>query len=121
MKSVIFISILFFICLSAANAQQFRHFSIQDRVAQLKDSLALSDSQTVIVDSILTNSMQKARSMDVSEPDRRDAMMQIMKETDAAVEKVLTKDQQVIYERMLAERRAEMQQRMMNRRNYDNN
>jgi|GEM_PF-3188747 len=119
---VLFLTVIIAITLlTAANAQQHRRFSVQDRVAQLKDSLALSDSQATAVDSILTNAMNKAQSLDESGPDRREAMMQIMKDANTDIEKVLTDDQRVKFEKMQAERRAEMQQRMMNRRNPDNN
>ena len=109
MKSLIFSIIITLAFIAGANAQH--RFSIQDRVAQLKDSLALSDSQSVAVDSILTSAMDKGRNMDVSGSERREAMMQIMKQANTDIEKILTDDQRVKYERMLAERRSQMQNR----------
>ena len=111
MKYLIFASLLFLAFLSTSSAQQHR-FSIKDRVAQLKDSLALSDTQSVAVDSILTNAMDKARNLDITGSDRRQAMMQIMKQADIDIENILTPDQKTKYEAMQAERRSRMQSRM---------
>lgn len=115
MKSFIFSIIIALTFIVGANAQH--RFSIQDRVAQLKDSLALTDSQSVAVDSILTNAMEKGRNLDVADSERREAMMQIMTEANKDIEKVLTDDQRVKYESMLAERRS----RMQNTPNRENN
>ena len=109
MKNLIFSIIITLAFIAGANAQ--RRFSIQDRVAQLKDSLALTDTQSVAIDSILTNAMEKGRNMDVTGSERREAMMQIMKDANKDIEKILTDDQRVKYERMLAERRSQMQNR----------
>ena len=109
MKNLILSIIMTFAFIAGANAQH--RFSIQDRVAQLKDSLALTDTQSVAIDSILTNAMEKGRNMDVTGSERREAMMQIMKDANKDIEKILTDDQRVKYERMLAERRSRMQNR----------
>ena len=109
MKNLILSIIIALAFIAGANAQH--RFSIQDRVAQLKDSLALTDTQSVAIDSILTNAMEKGRIMDVTGSERREAMMQIMKDANKDIEKILTDDQRVKYERMLAERRSQMQNR----------
>ena len=109
MKSLIFSIIIALTFIVGANAQH--RFSIKDRVAQLKDSLALTDTQSVTVDSILTNAMDKGRNLDLTGSERREAMMQIMKDANNDIEKILTADQRVKYERMLAERRSQMQNR----------
>ncbi len=109
MKNLILSIIIALAFIAGANAQH--RFSIQDRVAQLKDSLALTDTQSVAIDSILTNAMEKGRNMDVTGSERREAMMQIMKDANKDIEKILTDDQRVKYERMLAERRSQMQNR----------
>ena len=109
MKNLILSIIITLAFIVGANAQH--RFSIQDRVAQLKDSLALTDTQSVAIDSILTNAMEKGRNMDVTGSERREAMMQIMTEANKDIEKILTDDQRVKYERMLAERRSRMQNR----------
>ena len=111
MKYLIFASLLFIAFITSTNAQPHR-FSIKDRVSQLKDSLALSDAQSVIIDSILTNAMDNTRNLDVTGSNRRQAIMEIMKQTDTDIEKILTPDQKTKYEAMLAERRDRMQVRM---------
>lgn len=109
MKSLIFSIIIALTFIVGANAQH--RFSIQDRVAQLKDSLALTDTQSVAIDSILTNAMDKGRNLDLTGSERREAMMQIMKDANNDIEKILNVDQRVKYERMLSERRSQMQNR----------
>jgi Spy/CpxP family protein refolding chaperone len=112
MKKIILTTAVVFVCILAVNAQG--RFSMKDRLKMMKDSLALSDSQTVIIDSILTASSDKMKNVDSNEQDRRTIMMQITTDTNKEIEKVLTDDQKTKFEQMLAQRRNRM-------RNRDNN
>ncbi len=100
-----------FILLFVAGVSAQGRFSVKDRVDQMKQRLSLTDEQTVKVDSILTASMDKAKNLDVTGPERRDAMRKIMTDSNTAIESILTDTQKVEFQKMLDERRNRMQNR----------
>jgi Spy/CpxP family protein refolding chaperone len=97
---------------AAANAQE--RYSIKDRVQQLKDSLSLSDSQAVAIDSILTSAMNKVKDISATGQERRQAIRQIMLDANSDIEKVLTDSQKEKFEQIQAERRNVMRERRDN-------
>ncbi len=109
MKNVFLSLIITFAFLAAANAQG--RYSMQGRVQQLKDSLALSNSQVSAIDSIYAQAREKFQNISASGQERRQAMREIMLDTNAAIEKILTDEQRVKYEKMLTERKSIMRGR----------
>jgi hypothetical protein len=114
MKNLILTAVISLAFIAALNAQG--RFSMKDRARELKDSLALSDSQYVIIDSIFTGAGEKMKNIDMKGDERRTAMKQIMDDINTQVESVLTPDQKIKYEQILAEQR----NRMQNRHRYNN-
>ena len=100
-----------FVLLFAVGVNAQGRFSIKDRVDQMKQRLSLTDEQTAKVDSILTAQMEQARSLDVTGPERRDAMRKIMADSNAKIDSILTDSQKVEFQKMLEERRNRMQNR----------
>jgi hypothetical protein len=109
MKNLILTAIIAFAFIAGVNAQA--RFSSKDRLKQMKDSLALSDSQTAIIDSLFTGAGEKIKNIDLEGQERRDAIRKIMDEVNIQVESVLTPDQKTKYEQMLADQRSRMQNR----------
>lgn len=104
MKNLILTAVIAFAIMAAASAQH--RFSPKDRIQQLKDSLALSDSQVTAIDSIFTDMGNKMKALRESGQVDRGAMRKMMDENDAKIESVLTPEQKVKYEAMMAERRS---------------
>ena len=77
----------------------------------MKDSLALSNNQAVIIDSIFTGAGEKIKNIDASGQERREATKKIMDDVNTQVENILTPEQKVKYEQIMAERRTRMQNR----------
>ena len=109
MKKLILTLVISFAIIAGINAQG--RMSMEDRVKMMKHTLALSDSQTVIVDSIFTNAGEKIKNIENSTPDRRAAVRQIMDDVNTQVESILTPEQKDKYEKMMAERKSRMQSR----------
>ena len=109
MKKLILTLVVSLAFIAGINAQG--RMSMEDRAKMLKDSLALSDSQSVVVDSIYAAAGEKMKNIDASGQDRREAMMTIMNDVNTQIENILTPDQKDKYEKMMAERRSRMQNR----------
>ena len=105
MKKLILTVVVSFAIIAGINAQG--RMSMEDRAKMLKDTLALSDSQSVVVDSIYAAAGEKMKNID-SGQDRREAMMTIMNDVNTQIENILTPEQKEKYEKMLAERRSRM-------------
>jgi Spy/CpxP family protein refolding chaperone len=103
MKNLILTAVIAFAIMAGANAQH--RFSPKDRIQQLKDSLALSDSQVSAIDSIFTITGNKMKDLRESGQIDREAMKKIMEENDAQIKSVLTPEQKGKYEAMLAARK----------------
>lgn len=112
MKNLILTAIISFALIAGLNAQG--RMSMEDRVKELKHVLALSDSQSVMVDSIYANAGEKMKNVDASGQDRRTAMRQIMDDVNTQVESILTPEQKDKYEKYIAERRDRMRNRPPN-------
>ena len=112
MKNLILTAIIALAIIVGVNAQG--RFSMKDRVKALKDSLALTDSQYVIIDSLFTGAGEKIKNVEATGPERRAAIKQIMNDTNTQVESVLTADQKIKYEQIMAEQRSRMQNRQHN-------
>ena len=108
---IIGIAILFS---TLAQAQPVR-MSIEDRVKILKDSLKLSDEQSVKITKILEDQREEMTTAMNENRDDRDAMQaarkEIMKKADEQIKSVLTEDQVKKYDDMLKGRRARTRQR----------
>jgi len=108
---IIGIAILFS---TLAQAQPMR-MSIEDRVKILKDSLKLSDEQSVKITKILEDQREEMTTAMNENRDDRDAMQaarkEIMKKADEQIKSVLTEDQVKKYDDMLKGRRARTRQR----------
>jgi hypothetical protein len=106
MKNLILAAVIAFTFIAGVNAQG--RFSAKDRIKEMKDSLALTDNQVATIDSIYTGMSEKIKNIDATGQDRRDAMRQIMTDTNAQIESILTPDQKDKFEKMMAERRSRM-------------
>jgi len=97
-----------------AQAQQQR-VTIEDRVKILKDSLKLSDEQSVKITKILEDQREEMTTAMNENRDNRDAMQaarkEIMKKADEQIKSVLTDEQAKKYDAMVKSRRARMGQR----------
>lgn len=108
---VIGIAILF----STLAQAQPQRMSIEDRVKILKDSLKLSDEQSVKITKFLEDQREEMTTAMGENRDNHDAMQaarkEIMKKADENIKSVLTEDQAKKYDEMLKERRARMGRR----------
>lgn len=90
--------------------------SVEDQVKILKDSLKLTGDQVTKITKILEDQREeRTTAMSENKGDRdamRATMQEIAKKTDGKIKKVLTEDQAVTYDRMVKERRAQMERRM---------
>jgi len=109
MKNLILTAIVAFTFIAGVNAQG--RFSMKDRVKELKDSVALSNNQAVIIDSIFTGAGEKIKNIDASGQERRVATKKIMDDVNTQVENILTPEQKVKYEQIMAEKRTRTQNR----------
>ncbi|HTS00290.1 MAG TPA: hypothetical protein VML00_11085 [Bacteroidota bacterium] len=103
---------------SLADAQGRMRMTPEQRVARLKDSLALSDEQVSKIVTIFTESDKKREDAMASAGDDRDARMQamrsIMEGTDARIDSVLTDTQKAKYDEMKKQRMQGFQRRQRN-------
>ena len=106
MKKLILMVVVSLAFIAGINAQG--RMSMEDRAKMLKHTLALSDSQSVAVDSIYAEAGEKMKNLDASE-DRRAAVRTIMDDVNTKIESILTPEQKDKYEKMMAERRSRMQ------------
>ncbi len=109
---LVLVFVTFFNC---SETQEFgRRMSPQQRTAQLKDLLDLTNEQAKKIENILIESQKKISKMRKNfEGDReqmRDAMMNNREEVDKKIEEILYEDQITKYQ----EYRDEQQQRMRN-------
>lgn len=106
---------LFFVSASMP-AQKRMRMSVEDQVKILKDSLKLTGDQVTKITKILEDQREeRTTAMSENKGDRdamRATMQEIAKKTDGKIKKVLTEDQAVTYDRMVKERRAQMERRM---------
>lgn len=109
---LVFMSVTFFNC---SEDQDFRRrMNPQERAAELKDHLDLTDEQAKQIETILIESQNKMSEMRKNfEGDReqmRNAMMNSREEVEKKIEEILYEDQKIKYQ----EYRDEQQQRMRN-------
>jgi Spy/CpxP family protein refolding chaperone len=102
------------LCSTLVQAQPQR-MSIEDRVKILKDSLKLSDDQSMKITKILEDQREEMTNAMNENKDNRDAMQtarrEIMKKADEQIKSLLTEDQATKYDKMVKTRRARMGQR----------
>jgi Spy/CpxP family protein refolding chaperone len=94
--------------LSLSHAQQGMRATPEQRVARLKDSLALSEAQVAQLLPIYQESDKKREAVFAAAGDDRDARMaamrSVMDSTDTKIESVLTDSQKAKYEDMKKQR-----------------
>ena len=94
--------------LSLSHAQQGMRATPEQRVARLKDSLALSEAQVAQLLPIYQESDKKREAVLAAAGDDRDARMaamrSVMDSTDTKIESVLTDSQKAKYEDMKKQR-----------------
>ena len=104
--------------LSLAGAQMRMRMTPEQRVARLKDSLALSDEQVSKIVTIFSESDKKREEAMASAGDDRDARMQamrsVMESTDTRIDSVLTESQKAKYDEMKKQRMQGFQRRQKN-------
>ena len=83
--------------------------SPEDRVAQMKTNLKLTDDQSTKILAIYKASAAKRDSVRNAGGDR-EAMRPIMMEANTKVQAILTDDQKAAYKKMMEDMRAKMQQ-----------
>ncbi len=94
--------------LSVSHAQQGMRMTPEQRVARLKDSLALSDAQAAKLLPVFQESDKKREAAFAAAGDDRDArraaMRSVMDTTDVKIESLLTDSQKAKYEDMKKQR-----------------
>jgi Spy/CpxP family protein refolding chaperone len=94
---------------------QGRMMSPKDRAADLKERLALSDSQTALITKIFAEAQEAmSKAVDSLKGDRqamRDLRMGMMKKSDERIDSLLTSGQKKKYEELIKERRSRMRGR----------
>lgn len=102
-----------------AQGQRGPRMSVDERVAQMKSELALTDDQASKVKEILTVEREQAMKDREKMAGDRDAMMKAMQtrlqETDRKIEALLTADQKPKYAKMREEEKKRMEERMRER------
>jgi Spy/CpxP family protein refolding chaperone len=83
--------------------------SPEDRVAQMKTTLNLTDAQSTQILAIYKTSAAKRDSVRKAGGDR-EAMRPIMMDANTKVQAILTDDQKAAFKKMMEEMRAKMQQ-----------
>ncbi len=113
--------IALFACVLAAHtgaSAQPRMDSPKDRAGNLKERLALNDSQTAAITKIFEESQHDMRKLfDMRGGDRdsiRAMRMTMMKQVDDRIDSVLTSDQKKKYDDLRKERRGRMRDRPRN-------
>ncbi|HUI08982.1 MAG TPA: hypothetical protein VL221_01580 [Bacteroidota bacterium] len=118
LPAVIFAFLLVLGSLSLADAQMRMRLTPEQRVARLKDSLALSDEQVSKIVTIFAESDKKREEAMSSAGDDRDARMQamrsVMESTDARIDSVLTDTQKAKYDELKKQRAQGFQRRQRN-------
>ena len=94
---------------------QPQRMSVEDRVKILKDSLKLSDEQSLKITKILEDQREEmTTAMNENQGDReamRSVMQGIMKKSDDKIKTILSKVQATKYDKIVQERRARMERR----------
>ena len=94
---------------------QPQRMSVEDRVKILKDSLKLSDEQSLKITKILEDQREEmTTAMNENQGDReamRSVMQGIMKKSDDKIKTILSKVQVTKYDKIVQERRARMERR----------
>ena len=94
---------------------QPQRMSVEDRVKILKDSLKLSDEQSLKITKILEDQREEmTTAMNENQGDReamRSVMQGIMKKSDDKIKTILSKVQATKYDKIVQERRARMEGR----------
>ncbi len=100
--------------LSAAAFAQPR-FSREERLKEYTTKLELTKEQVAIVDSILTLADTKMKALFESDTPDRSQMRKIMESVNSQIETILDEEQKTEFAKMLAERKAKMEQRRKQR------
>lgn len=111
-----FVLVIGIVILFSTLAQaQPQRMSVEDRVKILKDSLKLSNEQSVEITKILEDQREEmTTAMNENKGDReamRSVMQDIMKKTNTQIKAVLTEEQATKYDKMLKGRRARLGRR----------
>ena len=103
------------ILISTLVQAQPQRLSVEDRVKILKDSLKLSDEQSLKITKILEDQREEmTTAMNENQGDReamRSVMQGIMKKSDDKIKTILSKVQVTKYDKIVQERRARMERR----------
>jgi hypothetical protein len=113
-------TIIFSVLVSCSDdSDQRRRMTPQQRAAELKEQLDLTDEQTKMIENIYTESQQIMReTREKFEGDRqqmRHVMLENREKTNKLVEEVLFEDQKEKYQEILQERMEQMRERRQNR------
>jgi hypothetical protein len=113
-------TIIFSVLVSCSDdSDQRRRMTPQQRAAELKEQLDLTDEQTKMIENIYTESQQIMReNREKFEGDRqqmRHVMLENREKTNKLVEEVLFEDQKEKYQEILQERMEQMRERRQNR------
>ncbi len=118
MKRSIVTAILLSILMCALAAQP-RGNRVDNQVKRLQEKVGLTDDQAAKVRTILQKAQESMRAefekSDADRDARREAMRKRTEQTDAEIEKLLTKDQKTKFAEFKKERQKEMQDRMRER------
>ncbi len=88
---------------------QFR-MNVQDRLKRLEERLILNKKQSVKIEAILKKSESKIKALPENRSERWEKMKGIIDEENIEIEKVLSQNQKVEFNKMLDERRARMRE-----------
>jgi hypothetical protein len=112
MKILIVLSAAFILFAGTINAQQ--RLTPQERAKNLKESLGLTNEQTIKVEQILTNSNAEIQKLQAGEIPDREQFREIRENSNKAILDILTEKQKTEFNKMLEER-------MSGRKSYRNN
>ena len=112
MKILIVLSAAFILFAGTINAQQ--RLTPQERAKNLKESLGLTNEQTIKVEQILTNSNAEIQKLQAGEIPDREQFREIRENSNKAILDILSEKQKTEFNKMLEER-------MSGRKSYRNN
>ena len=118
-SNIVFVLMLMLLVSSITVAQPGRGNRAEMTLKKIKEKVGLTDQQTAKVKEILEKSQEKMRKeFETNDGDRsamREAMQKLMKESDAEIEKLLTKEQGKKFDEYKKERNEEIRNRMKER------
>jgi Spy/CpxP family protein refolding chaperone len=118
-SNIVFVLMLMLLVSSITVAQPGRGNRTEMTLKKIKEKVGLTEQQTAKVKEILEKSQEKMRKeFETNDGDRsamREAMQKLMKESDAEIEKLLTKEQGKKFDEYKKERNEEIRNRMKER------